>query len=93
MLKNLGASVKRRLGLEAPNTSQAQFDAQQRERERLLGIERAKKRESRFLVTEGEGRRRFAKLSFGNEDELEEDTEDRRSLRRSGRFTEDRLVL
>lgn len=93
MLSNLVSSVGKSLFGEAPNTGQAQWKAEQRERERLLGIERKKKREARFFTTEGEGKRRFAALSFGNEDELDELSEDRRSLRASGRFADDRLVL
>lgn len=93
MLSNLTKSIGKSLFGEAPNTAQAQRDAEQRERGRLSLIEKKKKRESQFFTTEGEGKRRFAELSFGNEDELDELSEDRRSLRASGRFADDRLVL
>lgn len=101
MLKNLGASIKGRLGLSGGDTKMwghgvygsADFIAEMGEHQRLLKIERKKKAEARFFDTEGAGKRRFAKLSLGNEEELDELSEGERSQRATGRFADDRLVL
>ena len=95
MLKNLGASIKRRAGLDVDEEAlaHANWEAKIKEKERLEAIARKKKGEARFFDIEGQGKRRFAKLSLGNEEDLDAVGEDRRSLRASGRFTDDRLVL
>lgn len=68
--------------------------AKKRERDRLAKIkDRDESFVDRFFKTEGQGLRRQNILSFGNEDDLDEMDEDERSLRATGRFAENRLVL
>lgn len=96
MLQNLGASVKGRLGLDGPSEEELaaiRKKAQQDEFRRLDVERKVKRREAKFLQTVGEGKRRDVNLSFGNTDDLDEESEDLQSRRATGRFKEARLVL
>ena len=96
MLQNLGGSLKRRLGLTGPSEEELKGIAnanslkQQRmlEQEKQLSLE-----EASFLETEGQGVKRQAKLTFGDTERQRNLTKEQRSLRSSGRFSTDRLVL
>ena len=93
--KQLG-SVGKRLGFDQPSAgdlrSQSE-NARAAEMLRLEAEERKRRREAVFLETEGEGKRRTAKLSFGNEAALDAEDPDTRSRRALGRFDEERLIL
>ena len=60
---------------------------------KLEAIEADKRAEAKFLTTEGQGMRRQATLTFGNQDEQRQRTKEQTSVRATGRFEENRLIL
>jgi len=96
MLSNLGNSLKKSLGLKGPSGEElrAMSEAEAAAERSRLKVERRHARlESGFLETEGMGKRRQARISFGNKERITSLTPQQRSLRESGRFDSNRLVL
>lgn len=60
---------------------------------KLEAMEKEKLSEAKFKTTEGQGMRRQANLTFGNQDEDRQRTGEQRSLAATGRFDTNKLVL
>lgn len=81
------------LGGDEVDTDAIQRRAYEREQKKLKREEENRKYESKFLVTKGAGARRDVELSFGNRDELDALSKDQQTVRKTGRFQDNRLVL
>lgn len=95
-LSNLGNSIKRRLGLTGPSEQELRAisnAAQVREQAILEQQKVVSREEAAFLQTEGRGLKRQARITFGDAERSKNLSAERKSLRSSGRFTTDRLVL
>lgn len=91
--KQMNSITKRLGGGSTPNPRAESRAAEARELQRLKSRELRKQLESRFLQEEGAGKRRETQLSFGDEFEQEQMSADERSLRSTGKFAKNRLVL
>ena len=94
MLSNLGNSLKKTLGLKGPSGEEIAAESQAaalKERDRLR-TENAERRQETGLLQKL-AKRRDVSLSFGDAERDANRTSEQRSLRSSGRFNSNRLVL
>ena len=78
---------------EGPDLSGVASAAEAAEKIKLFKEEQKRKKEAQFMNTEGKGLRRQASLSFGNTELLDEQGTEGKSIRATGRFDSNRLVL
>lgn len=76
-----------------PNLQGIETEAERKERLELEQLEKETRAEARFLSAEGKGLRRQAELSFGSQRRDKERGTEAASVRATGRFGSNRLVL
>lgn len=78
---------------DVPNLGNAKSQAEAEELIKLAAIEKKKRDEAKFLTKEGQGMRRKVSVQFGNQSQTDASRGDKSSVRATGRFDENRLIL